>query len=89
MAIIEITRAENVRRYTRYTLDTDALTPDQLAYIDGDGSAEQIYEPVDDDGDATIEHLIKEEGTQSRVDHGDCDDRVVTYIITGLESLDD
>lgn len=85
MAIIEITRAENVRRYTRYTLDTDALTPDQLIYIDGDGSAEQIYEPESDDGDEAIERILKEESSQTIVDHGDCDERNIAYIILGLD----
>lgn len=89
MAIIEITRAESIRRYTRYTLDTDALTPDQLTYIDSDGSAEQIYEPEPDDEDRVIERIIKEEGSQTSIEHGDCDERNIAYVILGLDGLDD
>jgi hypothetical protein len=81
MAIIEITRAENVRRYTRHTLDTEALTPEELAYIDRDGSAEQVYELDSGGEDTVIESILKEKGSETIVDHGDCDDRNIAYIV--------
>lgn len=81
MAIIEITRAENVRRYTRYTLDTEALTPEELAYINRDGSAEQVYELDSGGEDTVIESILKEKGSETIVDHGDCDERNIAYIV--------
>lgn len=84
MATIEIIKAETVRRYTHYTVDSDTLTPDQLTYIDCD-----IYEPIDDDGDPLIDGILTDEATKGPQRHDEADNRAVTYIISELDQSDD
>lgn len=86
MSTITITKAENVRRYTQYTVDNDALTPDQLVYID---CGDDAFEPVDDDGDKVFDGIIKGEAEETAVTYGDADDLAVTYCVDGITELDD
>ncbi|MGO1263655.1 MAG: hypothetical protein ACTMIV_10920 [Brevibacterium aurantiacum] len=83
MSTITITKAENVRRYTQYTVDSDALTPDQLAYI---GSGD---DPIEGDGDKVFDKVLKDETKETAVTFGDADDLAVTYCVDGITELND
>lgn len=84
MAKFAIIKAENVRRYTTYTVDSDSLTTDQLTYID---CGDDVFEPVNDDGDKTFDHIIDDEAKATSVAYGDADDLAVTYFINGLSEI--
>lgn len=84
MAKFAIIKAENVRRYTTYTVDSDSLTPDQTIYID---CGDDVYEPVNADGDKFIEGILSDEAKATSVAYGDADDLAVTYFINGLSEI--
>lgn len=80
MAIIAFTRATNVRLYQDYQVDTDKLTPEQLAVMT------KLIEAGDIDDERPDEQRVLEEITDSLViyseEHDTADEDWLNYIFT-------
>lgn len=78
MAIIKVTKAENVRRYTTYYVEADALTPEQVALVD---EGEGVFDPVSHAEIKTFEDMIDKQIKEDRSIDGPADDPAETYFI--------